>query len=403
MSRTWWSVAAVSGCYAAGMAANTVPTPLYPLYQQRDQFGVSTATLVYGVYAAGVLASLLLAGRVSDRAGRRPVLVVSVVVQVLGIAAFVLWPGLTGLLVARVLSGLAVGVLTPTASAFLVDLYAGPDDASPARYAGPDRAARTGTAANFGGLAAGPLLSGMLAQWAPAPLVLPYLVYAALLALGLAGLRLAPDVRPPEPGWRFRPQRPAVPGSGRAVFWAAAWGNLLAFAVLGLYVGMTPAFLNAIGRGGSPALAGAAVSAVLAAGTATQLSTARLPRARLVMPSLVLVWCGLALGTVAVWASELVTFLIGGVLCGGGAGLLFKVSVAAGTAQAEDGHDRAGVLATLFLAAYAGMSIPVIGLGVATQHTGARIALTGFAVLAASVLAGVAPGLLRGHASHDRR
>ncbi|NJP94814.1 MFS transporter [Nonomuraea sp. FMUSA5-5] len=394
MSRTWRPVAAVSACYAAGMAANTVPTPLYPLYQQRDRFGVSTATLVYGVYAVGVLASLLLAGRVSDRAGRRPVLVVSVVVQALGVAAFVLWPGLAGLLIARVLSGLAVGLLTPAASAFLADLYAG---------AGRDRAARTGTAANFGGLAAGPLMSGVLAQWGPAPLVLPYLVYAALLALGLGGLRLAPDVRPMSNGWRYRPQRPAVPESGRAVFWAAVWGNLLAFAVLGLYVGMTPAVLAAIGRGGSPALTGAAVFAVLAAGTATQLSSAWLRRTRPVVPSLVLLWCGLALGTVAVWASELVTFLIGGVLCGGGAGLLFKVSVAAGTAQAEDGRDRAGVLATLFLAAYVGMSIPVIGLGVATQHIGARIALTGFAALAAGVLACVAPGLLRGHAPDERR
>ncbi|SEG63018.1 Predicted arabinose efflux permease, MFS family [Nonomuraea solani] len=390
MSRTGLSIKIVGGCYAAGMAANTVPTPLYPLYQQRDQLDVSMVTLVYGVYAAGVLASLLMVGRVSDHVGRRPVLVASVAVQALGIVAFVLWPGLAGLLVARVLSGLAVGILTPTASAYLADLYAD---------AGPDRAARVGTAANFGGLAAGPLMAGTLGQWAPAPLVLPHLVHAALLAWAFAGLRLVPETRIAVSGWRYHPQRPAIPDSGRGLFWSAAWGNLLAFAVLGIFVGMVPEFLAAIGHGGSPALSGAAVSAVLAAGAVTQLFTDRLKRTRLVVSSLVLLLCGLTLGTVAIWTSGLVIFLLGGVLCGGGAGLLFKVSLATGTTLSYGGHERAGVLATLFLAAYVGMSVPVIGLGVAARHADARVALTGFTILATCVLGGVAPGLLRRHPS----
>ncbi|MGN9840588.1 MFS transporter [Nonomuraea sp. H19] len=386
MSRMSLSVGAVGWCYAVGMAANTVPTPLYPLYQQRDGFDISAVTLVYATYAAGVLASLLLAGHVSDHLGRRPVLLASIAIQALSVAAFLLWPGVAGLVVARVLSGAAVGVLTPTASAYLADLYA---------HAGPDRAAQAGTAANFGGLAAGSLMAGTLAQWAPAPLVLPYVVYGALLVLALAGLRLVPETRTAAPGWRYRPQRPTLPDAGRAAFWSAAWGNLLAFAVLGLFVGMAPAFLTALGHGRSPALSGAMVSAVLAAGAAAQLFLARLDHPRLVAVSLALLVCGLTLGTLAVWTSHLAAFLLGGALCGGGAGVLLKVSLAAGTALSSGGRDRAGGLATLFLAAYIGMSIPVLGLGVATQHTDARTALTGFAILAACVLAGVTPGLLR--------
>jgi hypothetical protein len=76
----------------------------------------------------------------------------------LSAVVFLLAQGLTLLFIGRVLSGLAAGTFTGTATAMLVDL-AGEDKGQ--------RAAQVATAANMGGLGLGSLLAGLLAQFAP--------------------------------------------------------------------------------------------------------------------------------------------------------------------------------------------------------------------------------------------
>src|SRR5689334_18575555 len=57
----FWLVAAA---FLTAMAFSTIPTPLYALYQHRDGFSSFVVTVVFAVYAVGVIASLLLAGHV---------------------------------------------------------------------------------------------------------------------------------------------------------------------------------------------------------------------------------------------------------------------------------------------------------------------------------------------------
>ena len=101
---------------------------------------------------------------------------------------FLLWPTVAGLLIARVVSGVSIGMLTATATAYLSELDAAGAAACPRR-----RAEITATAANLGGIGLGPLLAGLLAQYAADPLVVPYLVVEALMLAGVLGLALVPE------------------------------------------------------------------------------------------------------------------------------------------------------------------------------------------------------------------
>ena len=157
----FWLIALV---FVTGMAFSTVPTPLYPLYQARDGFSTFTVTVVFAVYVIGVLTSLLLAGQVSDLVGRKKVLTVALALELVAAALFLVEPPLPVLLVARLVTGLGVGLLTPTATAYLHDLH------EARRRGGPgQRFEIVSTAANIGGLGVGPLAAGVLAQYLTSP------------------------------------------------------------------------------------------------------------------------------------------------------------------------------------------------------------------------------------------
>ncbi len=234
----FWLAAAA---FLTAMAFSTIPTPLYALYRQRDGFSSFIVTVVFAVYAVGVIASLLLAGHVSDWMGRRRVLIPALAIEVLAAVLFLVWPALPGLIVARFVSGLGIGVITASATAYLRDLH------SLSRPgAGAGRFELVSTAANLGGLGVGTLVSGALAQFARSPLAVPYGVFAGLLLLAIVGLGLAPEtVRPPAARPRYRPQRVSFGQGGRSTTIMAAGGAFVGFAVFGLFTSLAPGFVGA--------------------------------------------------------------------------------------------------------------------------------------------------------------
>ena len=142
-----------------------MPTPLYVLYQRRDHFSTITVTLVYSVYAVGVIGSLFLGGHVSDSLGRKRVFVPALLVNVVAAVIFVIAPSLPGLLVARVVSGVSVGLTTATATAYLAELHLRSPAGAPRRQSRVRSSPRRPTSAGIG---VGPLVAGLLAQYAPA-------------------------------------------------------------------------------------------------------------------------------------------------------------------------------------------------------------------------------------------
>jgi MFS family permease len=143
----FWVVALA---FTTVMAFTTLPTPLWSLYAQQDHFSSFTVTIAFGVYALAVALSLFLAGHLSDWHGRRKVLLPAIALQILAAVVFAVWPVLPGLLVGRILSGLGVGAVTATATAWLADL----------EIIGARRAQLVAIGANLGGLGLGGLISG---------------------------------------------------------------------------------------------------------------------------------------------------------------------------------------------------------------------------------------------------
>src|SRR3954465_3326933 len=99
----------VGFAYLTVMALSAAPSPLYPIYQRVDGFSTFTITIIYAAYAIGVIASLFAAGHLSDWHGRRRALVPAVLLAAVSAAIFLVWSQLPGLLIARVINGLAVG------------------------------------------------------------------------------------------------------------------------------------------------------------------------------------------------------------------------------------------------------------------------------------------------------
>ncbi len=383
----FWIVAAT---FAISMAFTTVPTPLYVLYQRRDGFSSFTVTLIYAAYAVGVIASLFLAGHVSDWLGRRRVLVPAVLLGAVSAVIFLIWRSEAGLLVARFVSGVAVGALTATATAYLAELHqrARPD-------AGRGRADLVATAANIGGLGLGAFVSGIFAQFVGSPLSIPYAVFLGLIVLAALAMLAVPEtIDVPEHKPRYRPQRISVERRHRARYAAITAAGFASFAVFGLFTSLAPSFIA--GTLGHPAriLAGTVVLLVFGAAALVQSLLVAVPPGRQVVIGLATMAISLPLLAVSVWYPDLALFLVGGTIAGAGAGVLFRGSLSTVAGMADPQH-RGEALAGLFLMAYAGLTVPVIGLGIAVQHFQQRTSLLGFAAVILVVILAVAGSLIR--------
>jgi MFS family permease len=394
----FWLIAAV---FTIAMAFSTVPTPLYPIYQRQDGFSPFTVTVVFAVYAVGVVVSLLLAGHISDRFGRKRVLLPALGLEIVAAVLFLAWPALPGLLIARFVTGLGVGMLTATATAYLLELHAAhrPD-------AGRGRFELVSAAANLGGLGTGTLVAGALAQFVDAPLRTPYLVFLVLLALSAVAVAATPEtVIAPTVTTPYRPQRIRVAATDRVRYAVAAAGAFAGFAVFGLFTSLAPSFVAGALHHPGRLLAGVVVFLVFGAAAAAQAGSGRLNPARRFPTGLAAEAAGLVVLAAGMHLSSLALFLAGGAVAGAGAGLLFKSAVGEVAAMAEPAV-RGEALAGLFLIGYLGLIGPALGLGVATQFVAATTAMLGFSavllvLLGATAVLALTPGPARRKAPRE--
>lgn len=378
----FWMIASV---FTVAMAFSTIPTPLYPLYQARDHFSTFTITIVFAVYGVGVLMSLLLAGHVSDWVGRKKILTAALSLELLATGLFLSHPSLPVLIIARLVSGLGVGLLTGTATAHLYELHSAYRPGASQR-----RFEIVSTAANVGGLGLGPLVAGLLAQYLGAPLRLSYVVFGVLLVIGVVAVAATPEtvgrqlVRP-----AYRPQRITAGHGSRAGYIAAGAAGFAAFAIFGLFTSVATKFVSGTLHEPSRALAGLIVFAVFAAAAGAQTLTSSLGDSTRRTIGLLAQAAGVIGLTISMYTADLALFLLGGLAAGAGAGMLFKSAVGAVAATAETAK-RGEALAGLFLISYIGVIAPVVGLGIATNYTTMANAMTWFTGLLLLLLAIIA-------------
>jgi len=367
--------AAAAYAFTVVMLGTTLPTPLYAIYQEEFGFSELTITVIYATYAAGVIAALLLFGRLSDQIGRRRTLLPGVALSALSAVAFLLAHGLGLLFVGRVISGLSAGIFTGTATATLVDL---------ARPEARGRATLAATMANIGGLACGPLLAGLLAEFAGSPLRLVFWVDLALLVPTAVFVWAIPEtVRSTKPV-RIRPQRLHVPSQMRAIFIRGALAGFAGFAVLGLFTSVAPAFLGRILGFHSHATAGLVVFVVFASSVIGQTTTPRVSRTAALPAGCVGLIVGMGLVALGLAESSLATLVAGGVVAGLGQGLSFRAALAS-VNEASPAESRAEVASSFFVIAYVALSVPIIGVGVVAELASLRVAGLIFAAVVAAL------------------
>jgi len=369
----FWVIAAA---FLLVMAFSTIPTPLYSLYQARDGFATFLLTVIFAVYAVGVIASLYLAGHISDWLGRRRIILIAVLIELLSAVIFLIWPSVPGLLVARFISGVGVGALTATATAHLSELRA---------VARPDESGRfsstISTFVNNGGLALGPLIAGFIAQWVAGPLQVPYVLFIVLLAVAGAAVAFVPEtVERAEERRAYRPQRMSLPSESRGAFWSAAIAALSAFAIFGLFTSLAPSFLAGTLHETSHVIAGLVTFSVFGAAALAQLLTTRMPLVTQVRLAAILMAVGLAALSAGALLANLPLFIAAGIVAGAGVGVQFRSSVAVAASLAQPPR-RGEVMAALFLVAYLGLTVPVLLVGLALAFLPSAAVLVGFSVI----------------------
>lgn len=384
--------AAVALAFAVAMLGTTLPTPLYELYRQRFGFSELMITVIFAIYAAGVIAALLFFGHLSDQIGRRRVLLPGLALSALSAAVFLMAGGLPLLLAGRVLSGLSAGIFTGTATATLVDL-------APPGQRG--RATLVATIANMAGLGCGPLLAGVLSQWAGSPIRVAFWVDLALLVPAAVGIWAMPEPVARTGHSRVRLRAPAVPREMRSTFIRASLAGFAGFAVLGLFTAVAPAFLGQGLGVTNRAVLGLVVFAVFAASALGQMLLALVPDEWALPAGCVALIAGMALLVLSLALSSLALLVLAGVVAGLGQGLSFRAGLTALNTSAPT-MQRAEVASSFFIVAYLAISLPVIGEGALAQATGLRAAGFTFAAVVAALSAIVLALLARAREREPR-
>ena len=356
------------------MAGANLAAPLYGRYAAEFGFPAIVLTTVFATYAVTLVLTLLACGRLADRFGRRPVIVSGLGVGVLALLVFAVANAPAWLYVARALQGIAVGLVSGPATAALVELDPDPEHGRPALLAGLAQAIGSGT---------GPLVAGLLAQVAPAPLHLSFLVGAVVTAAWLVLVRLIP-----EPGelssepWRM--QWPRVPAAIRADFWRLGLTGGLVWASLALYLSVVPSYVAELLHTGNLALIGANSALACFASALTQIAAQRYPTPRRMTQAvgLTVLAAGLVLLVVSAAVNLLAIVLLAAVVLGVGHGATFL--------RAQDelntlapAEKRGEVSAAFVCCIYALVGGGVVGVGV----LGEGLPLTGSVQVVGAVLA----------------
>jgi MFS family permease len=384
--------------FAVGWGANQF-SPLLIEYRHALSLSAGVLAGLFGIYAATLIPGLLIGGPLSDRIGRRPVVMPFVIASPLATLMLMLGPrSLPVIAAARALAGLCSGVVFGSATAWVQELS---DD--------PAASARRSAVALSAGFAVGPAVAAALAEWAPHPLVLPYVPHLVIGLLAVVVLWPAPETagrahggvagQAPAPEARSWP--PQAVRSAR--FWlaiapAAPW----VFAIASLAFVVLPEEVTAAGHL-SVGFAGLMTAVAVASGIAIQPVARRLEsRRRLAgnVSGLVCATAGLGLAAAVVAASSRPGAIVCAVLCG----LAYGQCLVSGLRECErlaDRREHGAVVACYYALTYVGFGAPYLvdGLNGPLGHSGVFVAL---AIVAALCAAWTAWYTRRGRAVENR-
>jgi MFS family permease len=371
---------------AVALGVSGVPAPLYAVYERQWHLAPITTTLVFAVYAFAALGAVLVAGQVSDRFGRKPLLVGAALAMVVGLVVFMTAHGVVALFAARALHGAAVGATVVAGSAALLDLR-------------PHDGARTGllTGIVFNiGMAVTILGASLLAQYGPDPMVTPYAVVGLVVLLILFNLLLMGETHQTRSTAPIRVSRPSVPGEIRHDFRFAVLGVMASWSMLGVYLSLFPAFAGESTGIHSLVFGGAVVAAMASAAAVSQAVGSRLPARTAAIAGDFGTAVALVASVLALDSHQAALVAAAAVFMGLSFGLAFGGSLRH-LGQVVPADHRGEVMSAYYVLAYGAMAVPTILAGwAATQWSLATIfPWFAAAVALACVLAGALGMLAR--------
>ena len=342
--------AVASSVIGLALVASITPSPLYGTYRELWGFSPLVLTLVYATYAFGVLATLILAGRVSDQAGRRPVLLVALGTLMVTSVLYMLADSVVWLFVARGLQGLATGLALGAASAAMLDLHPRRD---------PSAVGLANGVLSAGGIGLGMLASATLVELAPAPRVLPYVLLFLLFAIAFAGTLALPEPIEERTRPRLTPQKPSVPASVRRAFLLAALAVISSWSIGGLFFSLGPQLSAGLFDSTDHLVTALGVFLLAGAGSLAQLAFGRArPWVGAVTGSIALA-TGMLLIVGAVALESPALFIVGSLVGGAGFGVAFLGALRALSIVIPPDH-RAAVMSAFYVVAYLSISVPAI-------------------------------------------
>jgi len=362
------TLALIAGLFVVAYGTN-VSTPFLFLYKERLGLSASQTMAIFAVYVTGILATLLVAGPLSDRYGRRRIALPMVALS--GVASLILVLGRNDfalLLAGRSLLGVVSGGVLGVGAAWLFELL-GPGQ--------EQRAAVTTTVATFTGFGIGPLTSALFHWLVSAPLVVPFVVHAALTAIVVIFMLAIPETHPASSDHPVRISL-GVPHNARRSFWlvvapAAIW----VFAFPSTSFALFPVLVSDALNGGEVAVAGVAGTLTAWAGLGSRPLVHRIgPRAAL-PAGMVLGVSGYFVGTVAFATDVWPLVLVAAPLLGAASGAITAGCLVLLGAMADD-RQRGAVTSSFYLLAYPGMVMPLLitTLAVVSSTSAALTAVT---------------------------
>ena len=354
----FWLLAVTLGLL---LFASSAPSPLYIVYQGEWGFSAITLTGVFAVYALALLGALVIAGSISDYVGRRPTLLLALMIEMASMLLFAEAHGVLWLFGARILQGIATGIAMGTISAALIDLQ--PE-------ASPRLGALVASAAPLAGLAAGALGSGLLVEYGPNPTRLIYWLLLAAFALATLLAGAIPETVTRQPSWlaALRPTI-AVPSSLRAAFVATIPCLTATWALGGLILSLGPS-LTAKVLGDSSHVAGGLPIFIMAGVSAMASVWLRDTHARsAARGGLVALIIGIGLALLALSEGSTALFLVGTAIAGLGFGPAFAGAFRALSTRAPS-DQRAALVSSIFVVSYLAFSLPALAAGAAVTQLG---------------------------------
>jgi MFS family permease len=376
----FWLQVSIAVTFLAGSSA---PTPLYTVYQAQWGFSPITTTVVFGVYALAVLASLLVFGSLSDHIGRRPVLLVAILVQVAAMVVFATAAGVPELMAARIVQGLSTGAAVGALGAGLLDL---------------DRV--RGTIANAVapvlGTASGALVSAFFVQFLPGPTRLIYVALLVAFALQAVGVLFMRESAAARPGALASLRvHLALPSAARRPLLVATPALVALWSLAGFYGSLGPALVRLVSGSDSVVLGGLALFVLAGSGGLAVLFVQGTPPRDAMLLGIVGLLTGVTLTLLAVRFGSTLELFVGAVVAGVGFGAAFQGALRT-IIPAAAPHERAGVLSLVYVVCYLSMGLPAVAAGYLVVHGGGVLTATRDYGVAVLVLAGLALlGLVR--------